>query len=250
MQAWRRRNVFVCRREGGSRGRIAARIKRRTAYRPTHCAFAHLTNAAAFDFTAQHTYNFFRKQADKLQTLISAAKVQEVEPIWTTLFAKALEGKDVKDLLLNVGSGGGAAPAAGGAAPAAGAADAPAAEEKKEEGKFEHERNAAQPRTHADENSACREGGVRRRHGLRSLRLSVSRLASKSKYLDDKAGRFLWQAGLRHDMNDDQDGMWWWGKETPSRMSRFRSYSLNACGACQAASLFVNDHVPPSTVVW
>ena len=52
---------------------------------------------------------------------------------------QALDGKDVKDLLLNVGSGGGAAaaPAAGGAAPAAAAGgDAPAAEEKKEEGAF------------------------------------------------------------------------------------------------------------------
>jgi large subunit ribosomal protein LP1 len=53
---------------------------------------------------------------------------------------KALEGKDVKDMLLNVGSGGGAAaPAAGGAAAGgtAGAAaeDAPKEEEKKEEGK-------------------------------------------------------------------------------------------------------------------
>ena len=27
-------------------------------------------------------------QADKLQTLIKAAKIEEVEPIWTTLFAK------------------------------------------------------------------------------------------------------------------------------------------------------------------
>ena len=27
-------------------------------------------------------------QADKLQTVIKAAKVDEVEPIWTTLFAK------------------------------------------------------------------------------------------------------------------------------------------------------------------
>lgn len=46
--------------------------------------------------------------------------------------AQALEGKDVKDLLLNVGSGGGAAaaPAAGGAPAADGAAPA---EEKKEE---------------------------------------------------------------------------------------------------------------------
>ncbi|KFX94218.1 hypothetical protein V495_05844 [Pseudogymnoascus sp. VKM F-4514 (FW-929)] len=72
--------------------------------------------------------------AEKLQTLIAAAKVVDVEPIWTSLFAKALEGKDVKDLLLNVGSGGGA-PAAGGAAAGGAAAateDAPA-EEKEEE---------------------------------------------------------------------------------------------------------------------
>jgi ribosomal protein L12E/L44/L45/RPP1/RPP2 len=194
---------------------------------------------------AEHfTYTLLREQADKLQSLISAAKVPEIEPIWTTLFAKALEGKDVKDLLLNVGSGGGAAPAAGGAAPAAGAADAPAAEEKKEEGKWidipKRQRSREQ---HADKDIAHREGGVRRRYGLRSLRLSVSlRLASKSKYLDDKAGRVFWQAGLRHDMNDDQDDdMWWSGETTPSRMmSIFCSYSLNACGACQAASLFVN----------
>ncbi|PYH46121.1 ribosomal protein P1 [Aspergillus saccharolyticus JOP 1030-1] len=74
--------------------------------------------------------------ADKLQTLISAAKVQEVEPIWTSIFAKALEGKDIKDLLTNVGSGG---PAAAAPAAAAGGAAAPAeaAEEKKEEEKEE-----------------------------------------------------------------------------------------------------------------
>ncbi|KAK4944242.1 60S acidic ribosomal protein P1 [Elasticomyces elasticus] len=77
--------------------------------------------------------------ADKLNTLIKAANVPEVEPIWATLFAKALEGKDVKDMLLNVGSGGGAAAAAPGAAAggaaAGGAADeaAPAEEEKAEE---------------------------------------------------------------------------------------------------------------------
>ncbi|TGJ82091.1 hypothetical protein E0Z10_g6662 [Xylaria hypoxylon] len=73
--------------------------------------------------------------ADKLQTLIKAAGVLEVEPIWTQLFAKALAGKDVKDLLSSVGSGGGAAagPAAGGAAGGAAAADEPAAEEKEEE---------------------------------------------------------------------------------------------------------------------
>jgi len=77
--------------------------------------------------------------ADKLQTLIKAAKIEDVEPIWTSLFAKALEGKDVKDLLLNVGSGGGAAaaaPAAGGAAGGAAPAEE-AAEEKKEEEKEE-----------------------------------------------------------------------------------------------------------------
>jgi large subunit ribosomal protein LP1 len=48
--------------------------------------------------------------------------------------SQALEGKDVKELLLNVGSGSGAAaaPAAGGAAAGAAAEDAPA-EEKAEE---------------------------------------------------------------------------------------------------------------------
>ncbi|KAK0387289.1 hypothetical protein NLU13_5602 [Sarocladium strictum] len=70
--------------------------------------------------------------SDKLQALIKAAGVEEVEPIWTTIFAKALEGKDVKDLLVNVGSGGAAAaPAAGGAA--AGGAAEEAKEEEKEE---------------------------------------------------------------------------------------------------------------------
>lgn len=52
--------------------------------------------------------------------------------------AQALEGKDVKDLLLNVGSGGGAAPAAapaGGAGGAAGSAPEAAKEEEKPEEK-------------------------------------------------------------------------------------------------------------------
>jgi large subunit ribosomal protein LP1 len=39
---------------------------------------------------------------DKLQALLKAANVDDVEPIWTTLFAKALEGKDVKDILTAV----------------------------------------------------------------------------------------------------------------------------------------------------
>ncbi|KAE9579658.1 60S acidic ribosomal protein P1 [Colletotrichum fructicola] len=75
--------------------------------------------------------------ADKLQTLIKAAKIEEVEPIWTSLFAKALEGKDVKDLLSNVGSGGGAAPAAAGAAAGGAATEAAAEEAPKEEEKEE-----------------------------------------------------------------------------------------------------------------
>jgi len=73
---------------------------------------------------------------DKISTILKAAKV-EVEPYWPGLFAKALEGVDIKELITNIGSGAGAAPAAGGAAPAAG--DAPAAEAKKEEKKEESE---------------------------------------------------------------------------------------------------------------
>ncbi|KAF5015538.1 hypothetical protein F66182_13097, partial [Fusarium sp. NRRL 66182] len=70
--------------------------------------------------------------ADKLNTLIKTAAVPDVEPIWAQLFARALEGKDVKDLLTNVGSGGGAAaaPAAGGAAAAGGEVAAEKEEEK------------------------------------------------------------------------------------------------------------------------
>merc|ERR1712179_490374 len=65
----------------------------------------------------------------KIQTILKAAGV-DVEPYWPGLFAKALESCNVKDLITNVGSGVGAAPAAGGAAPA---------EEKKEEKKEEPE---------------------------------------------------------------------------------------------------------------
>ncbi|XP_075148359.1 large ribosomal subunit protein P1-like [Haematobia irritans] len=53
------------------------------------------------------------------------------------LFAKDLEGVNVKHLITNIGSGVGAAPAGGAAAPAGGAA--PAAEAKKEEKKKEEE---------------------------------------------------------------------------------------------------------------
>ena len=75
--------------------------------------------------------------ADKISTILKAAKV-DVEPYWPGLFAKALEGVDLKALITNVGSGVGAAPAAGApaaAAPAAGGGGdkAPAKEEKKKE---------------------------------------------------------------------------------------------------------------------
>ena len=76
-------------------------------------------------------------QADKIVALTSAADV-ELEPIWASLLAKALDGKNVKELLSNVGSGG-AAPAGASAAAAGGAAEAeaPKEEEKKEEEKEE-----------------------------------------------------------------------------------------------------------------
>lgn len=38
---------------------------------------------------------------DKLQTLLKAAGL-DIEPIWSTVFAKALEGKDVKQILTTV----------------------------------------------------------------------------------------------------------------------------------------------------
>ncbi|KAI1729710.1 60s acidic ribosomal protein [Ditylenchus destructor] len=42
--------------------------------------------------------------AEKMQALITAAGVQ-VEPFWAGLYAKALEGVDVKALISNIGSG-------------------------------------------------------------------------------------------------------------------------------------------------
>ncbi|KAM5543921.1 hypothetical protein V8D89_002538 [Ganoderma adspersum] len=76
--------------------------------------------------------------SDKILALTNAASV-ELEPIWASLLAKALEGKNVKELLSNVGAGGAgpaAAPAAGASAGGA-AAEAPKEEEKKEEEKEE-----------------------------------------------------------------------------------------------------------------
>ncbi|KAJ3393134.1 RNA-binding RNA processing protein rpp1 [Lobulomyces angularis] len=73
--------------------------------------------------------------ATKMKTLIEAAGV-DIESIWPTLFAKALDGKNLNDMLMNVGAGG-AAPAATGGAPAAGGSAAAA--EVKEEVKEEEE---------------------------------------------------------------------------------------------------------------
>uniref|UniRef100_G3CJS4 Large ribosomal subunit protein P1 n=1 Tax=Dipetalogaster maximus TaxID=72496 RepID=G3CJS4_DIPMA len=73
---------------------------------------------------------------EKIQTILKAASV-DVEPYWPGLFAKALEGINVKELITNIGSGVGAAPAAG-SAPAAAPADAaaaPAGSDKKKEEK-------------------------------------------------------------------------------------------------------------------
>jgi hypothetical protein len=87
--------------------------------------------------------------------------------------SQALEGKDVKDLLLNVGSGGGtaAAPAAGGAA-ASGDAPAEEKKEEKEEGKMRFKLETIQTILTF---LPCREGGIRRRYGLRAFRLSLRR---------------------------------------------------------------------------
>ena len=83
---------------------------------------------------------------------------------------QALEGKDVKDLLLNVGSGGGAAAAPSGGAAAGGSGEA-AAEEKAEE-KEEGECFRTYYLCLTGQLTGCnREGGVGRRHGLRSVRL-------------------------------------------------------------------------------
>lgn len=77
-------------------------------------------------------------QHDKILALTEAANV-DLEPIWAALLAKALEGRNVKELLLSIGSGGGG-PATGvatGGATGAGPAAEPEKEEAKEEEKEE-----------------------------------------------------------------------------------------------------------------
>ncbi|XP_064383357.1 large ribosomal subunit protein P1-like [Halichondria panicea] len=75
--------------------------------------------------------------AEKMTTLIKAAGL-DVEPIWPSLFSKALEGKDVGALIMNVGSGAAAAAPAAGMA-AGGDKGGEKVEEKKEEKKPESE---------------------------------------------------------------------------------------------------------------
>jgi hypothetical protein len=85
-------------------------------------------------------------------------------------------------MLLNVGSGGGAAaaPTAGGAPAAGGAAPA---EEAKEEAKEEGTLLSPYP-TAVTTDNYCREGRVRRRHGLRSLRLNIHNISSPETHRD------------------------------------------------------------------
>lgn len=80
--------------------------------------------------------------ADKIQTVLKAANIKFVEPFLPGLFSNALHGKNVKDMLLNVGAVGPGAPAPAAVA-AASATDsaAPAAggDKKPEEKKVESE---------------------------------------------------------------------------------------------------------------
>lgn len=74
-------------------------------------------------------YLIISSQSENILTISTDTAGVDLEPIWANLLAKALEGKNVEELLSNVGSGGGA-PAAGvgGAAPAA---EAPAEEKRR-----------------------------------------------------------------------------------------------------------------------
>merc|ERR1739848_566603 len=71
-----------------------------------------------------------------------AAKVQ-FDSYWPTLFAKALEGRSIGDLICNVGAGG-AAPTAvgGGGGGSAAQADEPEAEKEEEKKKEESEEDS------------------------------------------------------------------------------------------------------------
>eukprot|EP00124_Ichthyophonus_hoferi_P000244 Ihof_evm28s8 gene=Ihof_evmTU28s8 len=70
--------------------------------------------------------------ADKLETLVHTAGVKGVDQFWYGLFARALDGADMKSLLSSVGSA-----TAGAAGPAVAAAATEAAPEGKAEAKKE-----------------------------------------------------------------------------------------------------------------
>lgn len=76
--------------------------------------------------------------AESIQKLV-AASGNTVEPYMPMLFARALHGQDVAQMLRHAGGPPAAAPAAGAAAPAAGAPAASGAPSKKEEKKEEPE---------------------------------------------------------------------------------------------------------------
>eukprot|EP00127_Corallochytrium_limacisporum_P005981 Clim_evm58s215 gene=Clim_evmTU58s215 len=71
--------------------------------------------------------------ADKMSKIIAAAGISDVESFWPRMFARALEGKDIKDMLTNVGAAGPAAAGGAAAGGAGGDAGAPAEEAAKEE---------------------------------------------------------------------------------------------------------------------
>lgn len=53
---------------------------------------------------------------DKLQTLLKAAGL-EIEPIWSTIFAKALKGTNIKEILTSIENSGPSGPNTNGSAP-------------------------------------------------------------------------------------------------------------------------------------
>lgn len=71
--------------------------------------------------------------SDKLQTLTKSAGVTEIEPIFADLYAKALQGQDLFDLMTKFPTAGASAAPAAGAGAAAAGGEAAAEEEKVEE---------------------------------------------------------------------------------------------------------------------
>ncbi|XP_043514091.1 60S acidic ribosomal protein P1 [Frieseomelitta varia] len=69
---------------------------------------------------------------EKIQTILKAANV-DVESYWPGLFAKALEGVNIKELITKIGSGVGSAPAAPTSAVAPTSTESAPKEEKKKE---------------------------------------------------------------------------------------------------------------------